>query len=122
MDTAEKQNVKRALCGVATGAANSLFGGGGGMLAVPLLMKTGYEEKQAHATAILVILPVSLFSFLLYFFRGFYDFSVLIPTALGVTAGGTLGAALLKKLSVKTVNLLFAFFQLAAGIFLFFSA
>ena len=122
MDQVKTQNAKRALCGAATGAANSLFGGGGGMLAVPLLMKTGYEEKQAHATAILVILPVSLFSFLLYFFRGFYDFSVLVPTALGVTAGGSLGAALLKKLPVRTVNLLFAFFQLAAGVFLFFSA
>ena len=116
-----RENAKRAFCGVAVGAANSLFGGGGGMLAVPLLQKTGYKEKEAHATAILVILPVSLFSFLLYFFRGLYDFSVLLPTAIGVSFGGALGAALLGKLPVKTVNLIFAFLQAAAGIFLFFS-
>ncbi len=113
-------NVKRAFSGAAVGGANSLFGGGGGMIAVPLLVKTGYKEKEAHATAILVILPVSLFSFLLYYFRGLYDFSVLIPTAIGVTAGGFLGAKLLGKLPAKIVNLAFAFLQLIAGLFLFF--
>ncbi len=121
MERITQENAKRALCGVAVGAANSLFGGGGGMLAVPLLERTGYQDKQAHATAILVILPVSLFSFLLYFFRGLYDFSVLIPTAIGVSFGGALGAALLGKLPTKTVNLVFAFLQAAAGLFLFFS-
>ena len=114
------QNGRRIFCGTAVGLANSLFGGGGGMLAVPLLQKNGYEEKSAHATAILVILPVSIFSFILYFFQGLYDFSVLIPTAIGVTAGGIVGAKLLGKMPVKFVNLLFAFLQAVAGVFLFF--
>ena len=90
------------------------------MLAVPLLQRTGLNEKAAHATAILLILPVSLLSFLLYVKEGAYDFSVLIPTAAGVTAGGFLGANLLGKLPVKTVNLLFAGLQLIAGISLLF--
>ncbi len=115
------KQVKGTLVGGATGAANSLFGGGGGMLAVPLLQKFGYEEKTAHATAILVILPVSLFSFILYAVRGLYDFSVLIPTAIGVSVGGLLGAKLLGKMPVKTVNLLFAALQAVAGAFLLFS-
>ena len=106
--------------GAAVGAANSLFGGGGGMLAVPLLQKTGYAEKQAHATAILVILPVSLLSFLLYYLRGFCDFSVVVPTALGVTVGGFLGACLLGKLPTKTVQFIFSVLQAAAGLFLLF--
>jgi uncharacterized membrane protein YfcA len=114
------KNVKRCVCGGVVGAANSLFGGGGGMIAVPLLKKTGLDEKRSHATAILVILPVSLFSFLFYFFRGSYDFSVLIPTSLGVTFGGIVGAALLGKMPVKAVNLAFAFLQFVAGAFLFF--
>jgi uncharacterized membrane protein YfcA len=115
------QNGKRLLCGLAVGAANGLFGGGGGMLAVPLLLQTGYQQKQAHATAILVILPVSLLSFLLYVFYGFCDFSVLIPTALGVSAGGVIGAWLLDKLPVKTVQICFAVLQAIAGLFLFFN-
>lgn len=121
MEKSKSDAGKRLVCGAAVGAANSLFGGGGGMLAVPLLTATGLDEKRAHATAILVILPVSLFSFILYALRGFYDAQVLVPTALGVTAGGALGAFLLDKLPVKTVNYIFAALQLAAGVFLFFS-
>ncbi len=113
-------NSQRIFCGALVGAANSLFGGGGGMLAVPLLKNTGLDDKSAHATAILLILPVSLLSFILYFFRGFYNASVLIPTAIGVAAGGAVGAKLLGILPVKAVNLAFAFLQLLAGIFLFF--
>ena len=114
------RKLRQISCGVAVGMANSLFGGGGGMIAVPMLSGTGMSEKRAHATAILLILPVSFVSFLFYAFRGFCDFSVLIPTALGVSVGGALGAKLLGKLPVKTVNLLFAALQAAAGVFLFF--
>ena len=90
------------------------------MIAVPMFAKTGMQSKEAHATAILLILPVSLLSFLLYALKGFYQASVLIPTALGVTAGGLVGARLLGKLPEKTVNLVFAALQLLAGVFLFF--
>lgn len=121
MEKVSVENVKKITCGIVVGAANSFFGGGGGMIAVPLLHKTGLPEKRAHATAILIILPISVMSFLLYAWRGIYDFSVLLPTAIGVTAGGIFGAKLLGKLPVKTVNLVFAALQAAAGFFLFFS-
>ena len=120
MEKARMQKGNQIAVGAAVGLANGLFGGGGGMLAVPLLQKTGYEEKSAHATAILIILPVSFFSFLLYFIRGLYDFSVLIPTALGVTVGGYIGAQWLGALPARTVRLVFALLQAAAGLFLFF--
>ena len=111
---------KLGICGCAVGIANSVFGGGGGMLAVPLLEKTGMTSQRAHATAILVILPVSLLTFILYAIKGIYDFSVLIPTALGVTFGGFLGAKLLGKLPQKTVGILFGCLQVFAGAWLFF--
>ena len=114
-------NGKKALCGGLVGIANSLFGGGGGMLAVPLLEQTGYKEKEAHATAILVILPISFFSFIIYSFYGLCNFSVLIPTSLGVSVGGILGARLLGKMPVKTVRICFMVLQCLAGLFLFFS-
>ena len=120
MEQTKWKTVQRVACGTIVGAANSLFGGGGGMIAVPLLQKTGLEEKRAHATAILLILPISLFSFLFYLFRGMDDVHVLIPTELGVTACGLLGAKLLGKLPVKTVNYLFALLQAIAGVSLFF--
>ena len=113
--------LRQAAVGGLIGLANSVFGGGGGMLAVPLFVAGGMQEKRAHATAILVILPISLFSFILYALRGFYQAQVLIPTAIGVTAGGMLGAVLLGKLNTKIVNVIFACLQLLAGLFLFFS-
>ena len=119
MQEKARGNFRQVVCGSAVGVANGLFGGGGGMIAVPMLQRVGLDEKRAHATAILLILPVSLLSFLFYVWKGVYDFSVLIPTALGVTAGGALGAWLLGKLPVKIVNLIFAVLQLAAGIFMF---
>ena len=85
------------------------------MLAVPLLERTGLRGKEAHATAILVILPVSALSFFLYALRGYYAPQTLIPTALGVTAGGMVGARLLSRLPKKAVSLTFAFLQLLAG-------
>ncbi|MBQ9113477.1 MAG: sulfite exporter TauE/SafE family protein [Clostridia bacterium] len=112
---------QRILFGSLVGAANSLFGGGGGMIAVPLLQKTGLTEKGAHATAILLILPICLLSFLIYAYNGYASAQVLIPTAIGVSAGGFLGARLLGKLPVKAVNLTFALLQLFAGVFLVFS-
>lgn len=114
------ENLKGLALGGLVGATNGLFGGGGGMLAVPLLKTTGLREQQAHATAILVILPISAFSFAVYAFRGFCDLSVLIPTSIGVTAGGLLGAKLLKCLPTKVVAYIFATLQAFAGFWLMF--
>ena len=108
------------VCGGSVGLANSLFGGGGGMLAVPLLQKIGLQEKRAHATAILLILPICICSFFFYAFGGFFTADIVLPTAIGVTAGGFLGAKLLGKLPEKAVAITFAFLQAVAGVALLF--
>ena len=100
------------------GGANSLFGGGGGMIAVPLLQKSGRKEKEAHATAILIILPICLLSFLLYFFRGQYDFSIAIPLSLGSFLGGILGAKLLAILPEKQIAVAFGVLQALSAIWM----
>ena len=121
-DKMKNKKLITALFGVSIGFINGLMGAGGGMLAVPLFVAGGMQEKRAHATAILVILPISVFSFILYAVLGFYQAQVLIPTAIGVTAGGIVGAQLLGKLKVKSVNIIFACLQFLAGAFLFFFA
>ena len=113
-----KTQVGRIFCGVLVGLANSLFGGGGGMIAVPLLKGLGLTEKQAHATAILIILPVSILSFFIYLFGENFEGAVAIPTALGVVAGGVLGAKFLQKLQSKWVAVAFAILQGFAGAWL----
>ena len=103
------------------GVANGLFGGGGGMIAVPLLQKTGLSAKEAHATAILVILPISAVAFFIYAWRGYASTAVLLPTALGVIAGGVLGSRLLAGMTGKAVRVTFAFLQLISGLWLVFA-
>ena len=114
------KTAKSVAVGALVGMVNALFGGGGGMLAVPALRGLGLKEKKAHATAILVILPVSALSFLWYAIGGNYDVSVMIPTAIGTLFGGLLGAKLLGRLPIKIVTILFAFLQAFAGAWMLF--
>lgn len=105
-----------ALFGVAVGAANGLFGGGGGMIAVPALTLTGVPSKKAHATAIAIILPLSLISGAVYLAKGAADPSVILPSCAGVVVGGIVGALLLKKINSRGLSLLFYALMIAAGL------
>ena len=115
---AKGKEKRLALSGAFTGAANGLLGGGGGMLAVPALQRAGYPEREAHATAIAVILPASLVSGAVYLAYGAAPPALLVPVALGVCAGGAAGAGLLSRLSSKWVSAIFALVMLAAGLWM----
>ncbi len=117
----EKSPVKKfwlsILVGGVTGFVNGIFGGGGGMLVVPMLNYIlGYNQKEAHATAILIILPLSIASGLFYSAYGKVDVKIFFPVAIGVVAGGVVGALLLKKLSSKWVLIIFSLVMAFAGI------
>lgn len=105
-----------AIFGVAVGAANGLFGGGGGMIAVPALTLTGVPSKKAHATAIAIILPLSLISGAVYLSKGAAEPSVILPSCAGVFVGGIVGALLLKKINSRGLSLLFYALMIAAGL------
>ena len=108
------------LGGAAVGAVTGPRGGGGGMLAVPILQKAGLEERAAHATAIAVIAPASLISGIVYLVEGLVPMPLFVPVALGVFLGGALGAKLLNRLPLKAVSLIFELVMLAAGVRLLF--
>ncbi len=112
----KKGRLKSVLGGLGLGAVNGLFGGGGGMVAVPLLSALGYGEKQSHATAILIIAPVCAVSVLTYVFNGFIRADVIIPAAIGNVAGGLLGALALGKLPKFWVQAAFIAVMLSAGV------
>ncbi|MBR7090882.1 MAG: TSUP family transporter, partial [Clostridia bacterium] len=57
--------------GVLVGVANGLFGGGGGMLCVPMLLLAGLENQKAQATAILIMTPISIASVIVYYTSGY---------------------------------------------------
>lgn len=113
----KKSKVFYVLGGLIVGILSGFFGGGGGMLAVPLLIWAGkLDEKEAHATAIAVILPLTVVSGAVYVFSGNYDLSLGLPIGLGFIGGGILGSLLLKKLSSKALCIIFSLVMIAGGI------
>lgn len=112
----DKIKLWQIIIGIMTGLINGLFGGGGGMILVPMLIKfLKLEQKNAHATAILIILPLSILSCLIYIIFGKMKWSLAFPITLGVVIGGVIGAFLLKKISNKVLGLVFYLLMIFAG-------
>ena len=105
------------LFGALIGVINGFFGGGGGMVCVPILQKVlSLEAKQSHATAILVIFPLSLVSACIYVINGYIQSLPLITAGAGVVVGGIFGAFALKVLPPKTIQIVFAVIMLVGGV------
>jgi uncharacterized membrane protein YfcA len=103
--------------GAVIGVINGFFGGGGGMIVVPLLNKMfGLEQKKAQATALFVILPISLVSTIVYMSCKSVAFISGWPVILGIVGGGVIGAFLLNKLNNRVVKYIFIFFMLLGGV------
>lgn len=99
------------------GLINGFFGGGGGMLCVPMLQKIrGLKTKKAHATAIMIILPITLLSALTYWREGAIPEQHLPLVIVGTLLGGIVGAVALKKLSPVVVGAIFAVMMIAVGV------
>jgi len=106
-----------AVIGLVTGLANGLFGSGGGTIAVPAMVHLlKAEEHKAHATAISVILPLTVVSSAFYIIKGHADWGITIKATLGGLIGGYIGAKLLNKCPDKLLKKIFAVFMAAAGI------
>lgn len=112
-----KKGVLVSICGIVIGFINGFLGGGGGMICVPLLEKIcKYKNKQAHATTLCVILPLSIASAFVYINKNTINFLDLCFISVGAIAGAILGAFFLKKMNSKLVRIIFAILMAAAGI------
>lgn len=104
------------LCNVAVGIVNGLFGAGGGMLAVPLLKSTDISQKQSHANCVAVILPMTVFTAVLYLTKGRMTLSDALPFLLPGLLGALAGTLILAKISNKWLKKVFAVFMIWAGV------
>jgi uncharacterized membrane protein YfcA len=106
-----------ALAGAAAGVANGLFGGGGGMLLVPLLVrKCGLSQRQAFATSVAVILPLCVLSSVLYFLRGGLELTAALPYLVGGLVGGWVGGKVFRKINMTWLRRGFALLILYGGV------
>jgi len=103
--------------GILIGFVNGFFGGGGGMICVPLLIFClGLKDKESHATAILIMLSISLVSIFIYLTNFEIDYEIALYVVIGSVVGGIIGSLLLKRLSNLWIRLIFALIMIFAGI------
>ena len=112
-----KNFIIKVVCGTFVGLINGLFGGGGGMIVVPVLKDIlNFDTKKAHASAIFVILPLCITSLATYLITDNFNTAYTLEVTLGVIIGGAIGAILLNKLKGKVINIIFIIFLIAAGV------
>ncbi len=105
------------LAGGLAGLVNGFFGGGGGMILVPMLTRRcGLSQRQAFATSVAVILPLCVLSSVIYYFRGGLDLAAALPYLAGGLAGGFIGGRVFRKLSMVWLRRVFALFILYGGV------
>lgn len=108
---------KALLWGIPIGFINGFFASGGGIVAVLVLQKFfSLDEKKAHATSIMIILPLTIAGVVVYTAAGFSDMPVIIKTAAGAAVGALLGAKLLSRLSGKFIRIGFGVVMVAASV------
>ena len=108
---------KGLLWGIPIGFINGFFASGGGIVAVLVLQRFfSIDEKKAHATSIMIILPLTVAGVFVYTMAGFADFSVILKAAGGATLGALVGAKLLSKLSGRFIRIGFGAVMVIASV------
>ena len=108
---------KNRIAGAAGGLINGLFGGGGGMVLLPLLTKwSRLEARAAFATCVAVIFPMCCVSTAVYLWQVRPGLELVLPYLLGGLIGGVLGGLTFEKVPVRWLKVIFGLFLLYAGV------
>lgn len=109
--------LKTALIGFITGLVNGIFGSGGGTILVPcLVFIMGIEDHKAHATAISIILPLSIISSFVYFKYDVVDLELTLKVAIGSVIGALVGSSILNRFPVNILRKIFGIFMIIAAV------
>lgn len=105
------------ILGLSAGVLSGMFGIGGGVVIVPMLVTFfGFELRNATGTSLgALLLPVAILACITYYRAGKLKIAVAAPVALGLLIGGWFGAQIAFGLPVSTMKLLY-------GLFLFYPA
>ncbi|MBU5438214.1 sulfite exporter TauE/SafE family protein [Tissierella sp. MSJ-40] len=104
----DKNKIKLLSIGLVTGLVNGLFGSGGGTIVVPaLVFLLGIDDHKAHATAISIILPLSIISTIIYLSNSFIPLNIGLKVVIGGVIGSFIGAKVLNKIPIHILRKIF---------------
>ncbi len=105
------------LSGALAGAANGLFGAGGGMVLVPGLERlTSVSENALFPTSVAVILPLCLVSLTVYGLHGDIPWQAAWPYLIGSALGGVLAGTLGKRIPTDWLHRILGLLILWGGV------
>lgn len=105
MPEGKNTGLRCAIAGGLAGIATGLFGGGGGMVLVPLLL--GFcrlKEKEAFAASVAIILPMCVVSAVVYALGRALPLGEAVPYLIGGAIGGTLGGLWFRKVPARLLR------------------
>jgi uncharacterized membrane protein YfcA len=114
--------VRLVAIGLAAGVFSALFGVGGGIVVVPLLiLLLHFDERVATATSLGTILVTALAGVIVFGLRGELHVGYAALVGLPAAAGALLGTSLQQRLRTTTITYGFALLLVAIAVWLFVS-
>jgi len=111
--------VRLVAIGLAAGIFSALFGVGGGIVAVPLLILLArMPTRVATATSLGAITITALAGVVVYGIRGEVDVGYAAVVGIPAAAGALFGTALQQRLNITTLSYGFAFLLAGVGVWL----
>lgn len=109
--------MRLVLIGLAAGFFSALFGVGGGLVIVPLLLLLcAWEPRVATGTSLAAIGVIALAGTIAYGVRGEVDFGYAALVGVPAAGGAVIGTALQQRLSQRTLVLGFSLLLVVIGI------
>jgi uncharacterized protein len=102
--------------GLVAGFLSALFGVGGGVVIVPLLLARGWAIKVATATSLAAIIATAVFGAVRYGWSGDVDLSDAALIGLPAIVGSVAGTRLQRNISAAPLQLGFAVLMAVVGL------
>ncbi len=113
----QARSVRLAAIGTAGGLFSGLFGGGGGIVIVPLLIFwLGYQEREATGTSLAAIVPIASIAMAAQAIYGNVHFGQGLLIGLPAMAGVLIGTSLQQRVAGQTVSRVFAGILVVAAV------